>query len=46
MLFPRPSPDAGGKVHAAVVVGQPLLAVRRSLSRAKADSQEWLSYKV
>jgi hypothetical protein len=25
-------------------VGQPLLAVPQSLSRAKEDSQEWLSY--
>ena len=28
-----------------VSVGQPLLAVPHSLSRSKANSQEWLSYK-
>ena len=28
-----------------VSVGQPLLAVRRSSSRPKADSNSWLSYK-
>src|SRR5579864_2192015 len=29
-----------------VLVGQPLLAVRASLGGEKADSQEWLSYKI
>ena len=30
----------------AIVVGQPLLAVPRSIGRTKADSQEWLSYAI
>src|SRR4029077_7640639 len=43
-VFRKGGEPVAGMFQIGISVGQPFLAVPRSLSRAKADSQEWLSY--